>query len=116
MALTNAQRQQKYRIKQTQLFFNLTSRIKKMEMKIFGIYDSKAEAYLAPFFMKSKGEAIRALTSHVNDSKHNFSIYSEDFTLFELGSWDDSNAVFTLHNTPYSLGVLIEFKSTPPKV
>ena len=52
-----------------------------MIVKVFGIYDSKAEAYLPPFFMKSKGEAIRAITAHVNDSQHNFCKYAEDFTL-----------------------------------
>ena len=31
--------------------------------------------------MKSKGEAIRAITAHVNDSQHNFCKYAEDFTL-----------------------------------
>lgn len=82
-----------------------------MKVKVFAIYDSKAEAYLPPFFMKSKGEAIRALTSHVNDPQHNFNKYAADFTLFELGSWDDSNTTFELHHTPHSLGILIEFKN-----
>lgn len=84
-----------------------------MMLKVFGIYDSKAEAYLSPFFMKSKGEAIRALSNHVNDPQHNFCKYAEDFTLFELGTWNDSNAKFELLNTPHSVGVLIEFKHTP---
>ena len=64
--------------------------------------------------MKSKGEAIRAITAHVNDSQHNFCKYAEDFTLFELGSWDDSNCIFDLLKTPYSLGVLIEFRKDDP--
>lgn len=81
-----------------------------MIMKVFGIYDSKAEAYLPPFMMKSKGEAIRALTNHINDREHNFCKYAEDFTLFELGSWNDSNAMYDLFDTPRSIGVLIEFK------
>ena len=66
--------------------------------------------------MKSKGEAIRAITAHVNDSQHNFCKYAEDFTLFELGSWDDSNCIFDLLKTPYSLGVLIEFRKDDPVV
>lgn len=81
-----------------------------MIIKMFAIYDSKAEAYLQPFFMKSKGEAIRALSALVDDVSHNFCRYSEDFTLFELGSWDDSTCMFSLTSTPQSLGVLIEFK------
>lgn len=80
-----------------------------MIYKIFGIYDSKAEAYLPPFNMKSKGEAVRAVSELANDPKHNFCKYASDFTLFELGSWDDATAKFDLLSTPHSLGVLIEF-------
>lgn len=79
-------------------------------MKIFTIYDSKAEAYLPPFFMKSKGEALRALTSQVNDENSNFHKYAEDFTIFEVGEWNEENCKFNLLDTLHSLGVLLEFK------
>jgi len=81
-----------------------------MILKVFGIFDSKVGAYLPPFMMKTIGEAERALTAHVNDPQHNFSKYAEDFSLFELGTWDDSNAKYSLHATPHSIGVLIQFK------
>lgn len=81
-----------------------------MVVKVFGIYDSKVEAYLKPFFAQSKGEALRAITDLVNDREHNFSKYAEDYTLFELGSFDHSNAKFTQLSTPHSMGVFIEFK------
>lgn len=81
-----------------------------MISKIFVIYDSKAEAYLQPFFMKSKGEAIRAISDLVDDPQHNFCKYAADFTLFEVGSFDDSNAVFSMHEAKQSIGCLIEFK------
>lgn len=82
-----------------------------MQLKLFAIYDVKAEAYLQPFFMRSVGEAERAISSLVADSNHNFSKYASDFTLFELGSWNDQNAQFDLLNTPHSLGVLIQYKA-----
>lgn len=82
-------------------------------MKVFGIYDSKAEAYLPPFMMKSKGEALRALGAHVNDPQHNFCKYSEDFTLFELGSWDEVSGKYDLHPAPQSMCVLIELRKEP---
>lgn len=81
-----------------------------MYMKVFGIYDSKTEAYLPPFFVRTNGDAIRAVSSHVNDEKHNFCKYASDFTLFELGGWDDTTAKFDLLSTPHSLGLLHEFK------
>lgn len=81
-----------------------------MITKIFAIYDSKAEAYLPFFVMPSKGEAIRALTELSNDPSHNFCKFASDFTLFELGSWDNLNAKFSLHAAPFALGCLIEYK------
>lgn len=83
-----------------------------MLLKVFCIFDSKTEAYMSPFFMKSKGEAIRALEGLVNDPQHNFGKYPGDFTLFELGSWDDSSATFDLLLTPHSIGVLLEFQKS----
>lgn len=81
-----------------------------MLLKVFSVYDSKVEAYMNPFFMKSKGEAIRGITALVNDAQHAFFKYSSDFTLFEVGSFDDATCKFDLYSTPHSLGVLIEFK------
>ena len=82
-----------------------------MQLKIFTVYDAKVEAYLQPFYMQSKGAAIRAITECLNDPKHQFAKYPADYTLFEIGSWDDSNCKFDLHKAPVSLGVLLEFRS-----
>lgn len=66
-----------------------------MIMKMFAVYDSKAEAYLQPFFMPTKGQAIRAFQAAANKEGHDFNVYSADFTLFEIGEYDDSNGVVT---------------------
>ena len=84
-----------------------------MIVKVFTVYDSKAEAYLQPFYMQSKGAAIRAFTDLANDIQHQFYKYSEDFTLFYLGEWDDSNAKFISMLTPSPIGKAVEFKSNP---
>lgn len=80
-----------------------------MILKVYTVYDSKAEAYLQPFFSQSKGVAIRSFQEAVRDEKSNISKYPEDFTLFELGEYDDANSKFNLHDTPQSLGVAVEF-------
>lgn len=80
-----------------------------MNMKIFSVYDSKVEAYMQPFFMQSKGAAIRGYTELVNDPNHSFGKYPGDFTLFELGSFDELTAKFDMYKTPVSLGVGLEF-------
>ena len=78
-------------------------------MRVFSVYDSKAEAYGAPVFFKTKGEAIRGFTDIVNDGNSMLSKYPGDYTLFELGSFDEETAKFDLHASPVSLGVALEF-------
>ncbi len=80
-----------------------------MIIKVFTVYDSKAEAYLQPFYSQSKGSAIRSFQEAVNDPKSNIGKYPADFTLFELGSFDDSNCRFVLNSTPTNLGLGLEF-------
>lgn len=80
-----------------------------MIRKMFTIYDSKAELYLAPFFMKTKGEALRAFTDTLSDPQSQIAKHPQDFTLFELGEYDDCHATIDMHQTPISLGVAIEF-------
>jgi hypothetical protein len=80
-----------------------------MKLKIFSIYDSKVEAYKEPFFMQKKGEAIRAITELLHNPQHAFAKYPADFTLFELGEYDDSSGILTSLPSPISLGNLIEF-------
>lgn len=77
--------------------------------KIFTVYDSKIEAYLTPFFMQHRGAAIRAFTDLVNDPKSNINKYPSDFTLFEMGEYDDSSAQITTSHSMISLGVGTEY-------
>lgn len=80
-----------------------------MIQKLFTVYDSKAETYLQPFCAPTKGIAIRSFQDSVRDTSSNLHKYPEDFTLFELGSYDQSKATFSLHPSPQSVGVAIEF-------
>lgn len=56
---------------------------------IYAIHDSKAEAYMQPFFVQAAGVAIREFDKLCNDEKHPVGQHAEDYTLFELGFWDD---------------------------
>lgn len=78
--------------------------------KIFSVYDSKVGAYAQPFFMRSKGEALRGWEDVVNDPSTNFYKHPEDYTLFELGEYDELSGRIENHSTPESLGVALEFK------
>jgi hypothetical protein len=79
-----------------------------MKLQIFAVYDSKAEAYLSPFFMQSKGQAIRAFGNSASDASTDLGRHPEDFTLFHLGEYDDQNASFSLVSSPISIGLALE--------
>ena len=81
-----------------------------MTLKAFTVYDSKAEAYLQPFFMQSKGQAIRAFQDLANDETHQFGKYPADFTLFEIGEYDDATALIKNHDHKINLGIALEHK------
>ena len=79
---------------------------------VFTVYDQKAEAYLQPFFMAGRGEAIRAFADLVNEPGHMFNKHPEDFTLFLLGSYDEGKGTFDCNKSPASLGTAIEWYQT----
>lgn len=77
--------------------------------KIFTVRDTKAEAYMDPFYMASRGEAVRSFGDAANDTQHPFHKHPEDYVLFELGEYDLGSASFHLHEAPKSLGVALDF-------
>lgn len=80
-----------------------------MKSKIFTTYDSKAEAYLQPFFMGTRGEAIRGWQTVCNDPKTQFNKYPSDFTLFEIGEYEETTGQIFPYEAKVSLGTAIEF-------
>lgn len=80
-----------------------------MVLKVFTVYDSKAEAYLQPFCAQTKNTAIRAITDSVNNPKSEFHRWPADYTLFEIGVYDDQAGAYTMHEVKTNLGCLVEF-------
>lgn len=64
-------------------------------MKIFSVRDNVVQAFLQPFFSPNSGSAIRSLQEVVNDPNHTFAKTPADFSLYELGDYDDSNGIIT---------------------
>jgi hypothetical protein len=60
-----------------------------MKQQIYSIHDSKAEAFLPPFFLNNKHLAIRAFTDGINDPNTSLYKHPEDYSLFHLGEFDD---------------------------
>ena len=77
---------------------------------VFSIYDTKAKAYLPPFILPRKEMAQRTFADCVNAPDHQFHLHPEDYTLFDLGSFDDETARYLPNgNGPQSLGNGVQY-------
>lgn len=68
-----------------------------MIMQIVSVKDSALQAYQQPWFVHTLGAAIRAFGDEVTrggDSQ--MSKHPEDYELYHLGEYDDSNGRFTM--------------------
>ncbi len=76
-----------------------------MKQSIFAIYDSKADAYLPPFIATTVEVAKRMFGQAANDNTQDFNRWADDYTLFELGAWDDNKGEITMHRAHISHGL-----------
>lgn len=79
---------------------------------VYAIYDSKADAYMQPFFQDTHGLALRTFEEATKQKDHIIAKYPADFTLFHLATWDDQTGNIAPMDTPISLGVAIEYANT----
>jgi len=72
---------------------------------IFCVYDSKARAYLPPFFLHTVEMAQRAFADCANDQGHAFCRNSGDYTLYQVGEFDDLVGVVKARGPHLNLGL-----------
>jgi len=82
-------------------------------IKAYAVYDSKTQAFDKPMFMLTNGQAIRGWETAANNPESDYYKHPDDFTLFELGSYDDSTGKFDSLPTPVSLGLASQYKKPP---
>jgi len=80
-----------------------------MKVQVFSIYDSKAEAYLPPMFLQSKGLALRAFSDAVNKTGHDLNKWAADYTLFHIAEYDDERGEIEMLPNRQNLGSGNEF-------
>jgi len=80
-----------------------------MVSKVYTVYDCKSEIYLTPFQRSTRGQCIRDFTDTVCDPKSQFNKHPEDYTLFEIGTYDDLSGVFEMYEAKVSIGCAREF-------
>ena len=79
---------------------------------IYSIHDNKAEAYLPPFFLHNKNMAIRSFADCCQDEGHAFNRHPEDYSLWEIGEFDDQTGEIIYHTPHKALGSGIDYNQS----
>lgn len=69
-------------------------------MKLFAVRDVKADAFGAPMSIATKGLAIRSFTDACADRKSDLNRFSDDYSLYELGSYDPNSGLIVTNPMP----------------
>lgn len=81
-----------------------------MILKAFAILDTKANAFLQPFFMPATGMATRAFADMVNNKELPMYRHADDYRLAEIGTFNDSNGHLETTAEPNFIGSGTDFK------
>lgn len=65
-----------------------------MKIKVFSVYDKKANGYQNPFFQQTVGLAERVFRTAANDSKTQICMYPEDYELYYIADYDDEKGEY----------------------
>lgn len=87
-----------------------------MIVKVFSIFDAKSKLFGQPFFMGQVGQAIRSFTDLVNDETTILHKHHSDFSLYQIGTFDDNTAKFTNEEVIFLLGIASEFINDRNKI
>lgn len=86
-------------------------------LRLYSIYDSKAEQFSPPQVYHNDMLALRAFEGIVNDDKMLICKYPEDFTLYYVGNLGDSDGRYYLEardesGVPILVGRAIDYVQT----
>lgn len=83
-----------------------------MMLHAFALLDTKTGHFNVPFFFPHPGMAVRAVIDLAGDSNTTVGRHPADFTLCQVGAFDDQAGVF-LPATPQQLGTVLALCGTP---
>lgn len=82
-------------------------------MKMYTVHDAAAKAYLPPFTTPSERDALASFKQASEDTNSNICKFSSDFTLIEIGEFDERTNVLTAHKAPITIINAAKFKEAP---
>lgn len=76
-----------------------------MILKAFSILDTKVGQFGLPFFSHHSALAVRIVIEAASDENTSIAKYPNDYVLYSIGSYDDTNGVLRA-DPPENLGVV----------
>ena len=76
-------------------------------MKVYSIYDVKAEAFMSTFYMKKDQLARREFEAVVNEKGSKINTNPEDYSLWYLSDYDESTGIYSREEGPKNLMLAI---------
>jgi len=84
-----------------------------MKMKIYVIHDSKADAFMQPFFLNEDEQAIRGFSDSVNNQESPFHNHAGDYTLYKIGDYsEETGTIQGMDKTSLVNGIDVKKQST----
>ena len=75
-----------------------------MIVQLYAVRDKKTETFMTPVFQQTKGAAIRSFTDAMQSKEqNNLNQHPEDYSLYEVGKWDDQKGVIISQAEPEQL-------------
>lgn len=71
-----------------------------MFLKLYSVLDRKAGFFKTPYAARSDGEMTRNLADAMRDPATTIAQYPEDFSLYEIGSFDDTTGLMVAVHPP----------------
>lgn len=76
---------------------------------VCAVRDSKMDAYMQPFFVKSIGVAARSFADEVNRKESPMFAHPEDYELFHIANFNEDTGIISSLPNPKSIGVASTF-------
>lgn len=64
-------------------------------LQCYSVFDKAVSAFMPPFYVRTKGEAIRSFIDAVNDPQRPFLAHAGDYTLYQCGEFEDGTGIFS---------------------
>ena len=79
-----------------------------MKLNAYSIHDAQVSAFAQPFFSPTHGSALRAFSDHVNDGNSAPNKHPGDFSIYHLGTYEDSTGDLVAIK-PTRIGTALEY-------